>query len=255
MAEKKKQKPAAFAQEKKTFTGEIPKKANEGKGKKSAAYQPRDADTTSGHDVQRSKNTKKYQKADASGQNVQKSEGAEAGEKSKSDFMQPDSTFTEEAGEEQGRKIASDDYRHRDTYHSSQKKGRYQRREIKSRERVKQFDFEQDFQTKDTTFTEEAEPEFHGSKKLDRLQKKAEKARKKTEAARKKIPKKTEYSLERVFDEKTGRTKYVLTSVKKEKPFKPDSPVKRAAGRVGMESSNFAHSKVAEVEKENSGLK
>lgn len=33
MAEKKKQKPAAFAQEKKTFTGEIPKKANEGKGK------------------------------------------------------------------------------------------------------------------------------------------------------------------------------------------------------------------------------
>jgi len=53
VAEKKKQKPAAFAQEKKTFTGEIPKKANEGKGKKSAAYQPRDADTTSGHDVQR----------------------------------------------------------------------------------------------------------------------------------------------------------------------------------------------------------
>ena len=53
MAEKKKQKPAAFAQEKKTFTGEIPKKANEGKSKKSAAYQPRDADTTSGHDVQR----------------------------------------------------------------------------------------------------------------------------------------------------------------------------------------------------------
>ena len=53
MAEKKKQKPAAFAQEKKTFTGEIPKKANEGKGKKSAAYQPRDADTTSGHRVQK----------------------------------------------------------------------------------------------------------------------------------------------------------------------------------------------------------
>ena len=172
MAEKKKQKPAAFAQEKKTSTGEIPKKANEGKGKKSAAYQPRDADTTSGHDVQRSKNTKKYQKADASGQNVQKSKGAEAGEKSKRDFTQPDNTFSEEAGEEQGKKYSSDDYRHRDTYHPSQKKGRYQRREIKSRERVKQSDFEQDFQTKDTTFTGEAEPEFHGSKKLDRLQKK-----------------------------------------------------------------------------------
>ena len=48
-------------------------------------------------------------------------------------------------------------------------------------ERVKQSDFEQDFQTKDTTFTGEAESEFHGSKKLDRLQKKAEKAGKKTE--------------------------------------------------------------------------
>lgn len=179
MAEDKKKKMAVFAQEKNSFIGEIPKEGKNGKKKKSVAYQPRDADTTSGHDVQRSKNTKKYQKADASGQNVQKSEGAEAGEKSKSDFMQPDSTFTEEAGEEQGRKIASDDYRHRDTYHSSQKKGRYQRREIKSRERVKQFDFEQDFQTKDTTFTGEAEPEFHGSKKLDRLQKKAEKAGKK----------------------------------------------------------------------------
>lgn len=33
MTEKKKQKSAAFAQEKNTFTGEIPKKANEGKGK------------------------------------------------------------------------------------------------------------------------------------------------------------------------------------------------------------------------------
>lgn len=254
MEEKKKQKSAGFAQEKNTFTGESPKKASEGKTKKSAAYQPRDADTTSGHDVQRSKNTKKYQKADASGQNVQKSEGAEAREKFKSDFIQPDSTFSEKTGKESGRKHSSDDYPLKDTYHRSQRKGRYQRREIKSWERAKQSDFEQDFQTKDTTFTGESEPEFQGSKKLERLQEKARKAGKKTEAARKKIPKKTEYSLERVFDEKTGRTKYVLTSVKKEKTFKPDSPVKRAVGRVEMESSNFAHSKVAEVEKENSGV-
>ena len=41
MAEKKKQKSAGFAQEKNTFTGEIPKKASEGKNKKSVAYQPR----------------------------------------------------------------------------------------------------------------------------------------------------------------------------------------------------------------------
>ena len=253
MAEKKKQKPAAFAQEKKTFTGEIPKKANEGKGKKSAAYQPRDADTTSGHDVQRSKNTKKYQKADASGQNVQKSEGAEAGDKSGSDFIQPDSTFTEETEE----KHSGDDYRRRDTYHQAEKRGHYRRRkqrEHTDRERTKTSDFEQDFNTKDNAFTEGEKTEFQGSKKLDKLQKKAEKAGRKTEAARRKLPKKTEYSLERVFDEKTGRAKYVLTAVKKEKPFKPDSPVKRMAGRAGSEFTNYAHGKVAEVEKENAGV-
>ena len=253
MAEDKNKKAAAFVPEKNAFTKDVPKGKKDGKRKKSAAYQPRDADTTSGHDVQRSKSTMKYQKTDASGQNVQKSGGTEAGDKSKSDFIQPDSTFTEET-EEQGRQHSGDDYRRRDTYHQSQKKGRYQRREYQSRERNKTSGFEQDFQTKDATFTGEAEPEFQGSKKLDRLQKKAEKVRKKTEAARKRIPKKTEYSLERVFDEKTGKTKYVLTTVKKDKPFKPDSPVKRAAGRAGMEYSNFAHSKVAEVEKENSGV-
>ena len=42
MTEKKKQKPTAFAQEKNTFTEEIPKKVNESKTKKSVAYQSRD---------------------------------------------------------------------------------------------------------------------------------------------------------------------------------------------------------------------
>lgn len=58
-----------------------------------------------------------------------------------------------------------------------------------------------------------------GQQKLDKLQKKAEKAGRKTEAARRKLPKKTEYSLERVFDEKTGRAKYVLTAVKRKSPL------------------------------------
>lgn len=51
-----------------------------------------------------------------------------------------------------------------------------------------------------------------------------------------------------------GKAKYVLTAVEKEKQFKPDSPVKVVAGRVGAEYSNFAHGKVAEVEKENSAV-
>lgn len=107
---------------KKPLPEKFQRKQTRVKGKKSAAYQPRDADTTSGHD-DRGRKYKEVQKAELLDQNDQKSEGAEAGEKSKSDFMQPDSTFTEEAGEEQGRKIASDDYRHRDTYHSSTEKG------------------------------------------------------------------------------------------------------------------------------------
>ena len=183
-----------------------------------------------------------------------KSENTDAESKKKSDFSQENNTFTEDGNREQEEHQKKDDYHRRDTYHQSEKKGKYHRREYQNRERTKQSDFERDFQTKDKTFTEGMEPEFHGSKKLDRLQNKAEKAGKKTEAARKKIPKTKEYSFERVFDEKTGKAKYVLTAVEKEKQFKPDSPVKVVAGRVGAEYSNFAHGKVAEVEKENSAV-
>ena len=240
----------------------------EKKKDKSKKHQPRDADNTFGQNVQKSglstkrRNKKQYQKQDTFGhsenpsaeQKNLKSENMDADSKGKSDFSQENNTFTEDCDTEQEEHQQKDDYHRRDTYHQSQKKGKYHRREYQNRERTKQSDFERDFQTKDKTFTEGMEPEFHGSKKLDRLQNKAEKAGKKTEAARKKIPKKKEYSFERVFDEKTGKAKYVLTAVEKEKQFKPDSPVKVVAGRVGAEYSNFAHGKVAEVEKENSAV-
>ena len=240
----------------------------EKKKDKSKKHQPRDADNTFGQNVQKSgqsakrRNKKQYQKQDAFGhsenpsaeQKNLKSENMDADSKGKSDFSQENNTFTEDCDTEQEEHQQKDDYHRRDTYHQSQKKGKYLRREYQNRERTKQSDFERDFQTKEKTFTEGAEPEFHGSKKLDRLQSKAEKAGKKTEAARKKIPKTKEYSFERVFDEKTGKARYVLTAVEKEKQFKPDSPVKVVAGRVGAEYSNFAHGKVAEVEKENSAV-
>lgn len=240
----------------------------EKKKDKSKKHQPRDADNTFGQNVQKSglstkrRNKKQYQKQDTFGhsenpsaeQKNLKSENTDADSKRKSDFSQENNTFTEDGDREQEEHQQKDDYHRRDTYHQSEKKGKYHRREYQNRERTKQSDFERDFQTKDKTFTEGMEPEFHGSKKLDRLQNKAEKAGKKTEAARKKIPKKKEYSFERVFDEKTGKAKYVLTAVEKEKQFKPDSPVKVVAGRVGAEYSNFAHGKVAEVEKENSAV-
>ena len=283
MAEKKKDKSAEFARDKSAFAkggSEKDTASQKVQHRHSGTHQPRDANDTSGdvpkkeqsetfgQNVQKSgnsakrRNKKQYQKQDTFGhsenpsaeQKDLKSENTDAESKKKSDFSQENNTFTEDGNREQEEHQKKDDYHRRDTYHQSEKKGKYHRREYQNRERTKQSDFERDFQTKEKTFTEGAEPEFHGSKKLDRLQSKAEKAGKKTEAARKKIPKTKEYSFERVFDEKTGKAKYVLTAVEKEKQFKPDSPVKVVAGRVGAEYSNFAHGKVAEVEKENSAV-
>ena len=328
MAGKKKKQSAEFAKDKNAFAGGSSKKENstaqKAKQKQSGAHQPRDADITSGHDVQKPGQSKtlghnanhsarpndwkpgnksdkeffqdnqnsfqsdakkasgqknisgqkakpgqkkrrqqgQFQKENSFTGNKEKTDSDNAGSKAQDGFSKEQNAFTEEGGGEQPdeTKEFKDDYRRRDTYHQNGKKGRYRRREHQDRERTKNADFQRDYHTKDNafaeknTFTEGAEAEFQGSKKLGRLQKKAEKAGKKTEAARKKLPKKKEYSLERVFDEKTGRAKYVLTAVAKEKPFKEDSPVKRMAGRAGSEFTNYAHGKVAESEKENSAV-
>ena len=241
MAEKKKKQAADFAKDKGTFasSGSAKKSGDTKKAKQPGAHQPRDSGATSG-------------------QNVQKPDSDDAGNKAQGSFSQEQGAFTEDGGEQA--EETSDDYRRRDTYHRSEKKGRYRRREHQDRERTKTSDFGRDFQTKDSAFTERdsftdgEKSEFQGSRKSDRLQKKAEKAGRKTEAARKKLPKTKEYSLERVFDEKTGRAKYVLTAVVKDKPFKEDSPLKKMADRAGSELAGYAHRKVAEVEKENSAV-
>ena len=318
MAEKKKKQTAEFAKDKNAFASGVSAKKNsvenKEKQKQSGAHQPRDADTTSGHNVQKFKQpesangsvkqnvSKQKDRADSAGvrdnrsgfqgetwkntgqkakssqkkrrqQGKFRKENSLTGQKEKPDsnnadsktesgFSKEQNAFTEDSGggQTEETKESGDDCRRRDTYHQSEKKGRYRRREHQDRERTKTSDFGRDFQTKEhdftekNTFAESAEPEFHGSKKLDRLQKKAEKAGKKTEAARRKLPKKREYSLERVFDEKTGRARYVLTAVVKEKPFKEDNPLKKIAGRAGSEFTNYAHGKVAESEKENSAV-
>ena len=328
MTEKKKKQPTEFAQDKNAFAGGGSAKgdtaAKRAKQKQPGAHQPRDADTTSGHHVQKSgqakpskhdadysaeqnspkpegrpdyadvwdshssfqsnaqktagekakssqkkrRQQKQFQRENSFTGKKEKPDGGNADGKTESSFSKEQNVFTEQnafmeedGGEQAGdTKEFKDDYRRRDTYHQSEKKGRYRRREHQDRERTKKSDSGRDFQTKDNTFmesnsfTDGAEPESQGSKKLEKLQKKAEKAGKKTQAARKKLPKKKEYSLERVFDEKTGRAKYVLAAVVKEKPFQADNPVKRMAGRTGSEFTNIAHGKVAEVEKENSGV-
>ena len=301
MAEKENKHSAEFAKDKNAFSGGTSTKgepvAKKAKQKQSGSHQPRDANYTSGHDVQKSahepdgnsvqdnhdsfqNNTGKaagrkakprqkkrrqsgqFRKENSFTENKEKPDSDNAGSKAQDDFSKEQNTFTEDSGGEQTEetKDFKDDYRRRDTYHQSEKKGRYRRREHQDRERSKNSDFERDFQTGENAFTESntftggAEPEFQGSRKLDRLQKKAEKAGKKAEAARKKLPKTKEYSLERVFDEKTGRAKYVLTAKVKDKPFKEDNPIKRMAGRAGAEFANYVHGKIAEVEKENSAV-
>lgn len=266
--------------------------AGNARRKQSGAHQPRDADHASGHNVQKSEkepegssyqesrdsfqgNTgktagqktksgqkkhsqaKKFQEENSFTGQKEKSDNANVREEKQSDFSKEENTFTEESGGTQEERQSGDAYRRRDTYHQAEKKSHSRRRKMrehKDRERTKTSDFERDFQTKDNAFTEGENTEFQGSKKLDKLQKKAEKAGRKTEAARRKLPKKTEYSLERVFDEKTGRVKYVLTAVNKEKTFQPDSPVKRMADRAGNEFTGVVHNKVAGVEKENSAV-
>ncbi len=273
-----------FAEDKGSFHAHASKGEKSGRSRKTATHQPRADNATFGQRVQKPekepekkpKGRKKpgqYRKqSDTFGQNVNvfamqkdlKSGEDDVGRKqhdfSHADYSTSNDTFTECDIEERTGEEGRDDYRRRDTYHQSGKKGRYRRREYQDRERRKKKDFSHDFQTKDYAFTEEntftdgENPNVQGSKKSDRLQRQAEKAGKKTQAARKKLQKKTEYSLERVFDEKTGKAKYVLTAVKKEKQFQPDSPVKLISGRIGQEYSGFVHGKVAESEKENSAV-
>lgn len=263
MAENKKKKSAVFAEEKGTFSESSSVKEKVSKKpqrKQSGIHQPRDADRTFGHNVQKlgqpeklGQSDKKKKQRDTFRHNVQKSEKMPE-KNGQSEFSQEQHFFTENENTEPQEQQQSDNYHRKDTYHQSPKKGVYRKREHQDRERKKQSDFAHDFQTKESTFTESTEPEFEGSKKSERLQKKAEKAGRKTEKARRKLPKKTEYSFERVFDERTGKAKYVLIAVKKEKQFQPENPIKKMAGRAGAESAYFAHGKVAEVEKENSAV-
>ncbi len=205
---------------------------------------------------------------DTSGHNVQKQEA----EESKSEFSQDTGTFSKQT--------SSDSYHRRDTYHPSQKKGTYHRKRVKKErqkyQQHKQYQQQQDTKatggsytkgndaknndnshntnnTRNTnsTFTE-SERTFSG--KVEKAQKKAEKAGQRVKKARGKMPKKKEYTLQRVFDEETGKGKYVVVPVEKEKPFKEAGVPKSAMRRLQNESRNFVHGKVAETEKENSAV-
>ena len=216
---------------------------------------------------------KMYQKT--FGQNVQKSD-TELEKKETFDFIKNENVFSEQDFTEQQEKTEqkqnftaqyektepkqsfTEDYHQRDTYRQSAKKKKYHRKRIKKEHQSKQQESKGkdfgEFQTKDTTFTENEDSSFVESKKLQKKRKQAQKAGEKTEKARAKLPKKKEYTLQRVYDEETGRGRYVVVPIEKEKTFKLDSFPKSAMKRLENEGKNFVHGKIAENEKENSAV-
>lgn len=225
-----------------------PRASNAGKEKAGASQKP-----------SASKSHAKKVYGETFGQNVQKS-GADTGQEEKATFTKAENTFsgqdnfcqTEENGQKREDK---EDYHRRDTYRQSQEKGKYHKkrvqREDKHREKAKDTVFTEDA---GKVFTEDRASEFTGSEKLKKKQKQAQKAAEKVKKARGKLPKKREYTLQRVFDEETGKGKYVVVPLDKEKPFKQESLSKTTMRRMQTESRNFVHGKIAENEKENSAV-
>ena len=211
---------------------------------------------------------KKQMYQTTSGQKVQKS-SAKPGQEEKPDFVKESSGFTgqdnfSQPEEMEKKQPDTEDYHRRDTYRQSQKKGKYHKKRVQKEHRVKGGTKEK---TENKTFTEESfmentgnlfqgegGSEFTGSKKLQKKQRQAQKAGKKVQKARAKLPKTREYTLQRVFDEKTGKGKYVVVPLDKEKPFKQEGLSKTTMRRVQNESRNFLHGKIAETEKENSAV-
>ena len=203
-----------------------------------------------------------------SGQKVQKSD-TKPGQEEKPDFVKENSGFTGQedfARNEDAEKKQPDveDYHRRDTYRQSQKKGKYRKKRVRrehrnkgsTKEKAENKTFTEESFTENTgnLFQGEGDSEFTGSKKLQKKQRQAQKAAKKAQKARAKLPKTREYTLQRVFDEKTGKGKYVVVPLDKEKPFKQEGIPKTTMRRMQNEGRNFVHGKIAETEKENSAV-
>ena len=170
-----------------------------------------------------------------SGQNVQKSD-----EEAEKVFLQENSFVCEEPEEK-----------------PDQSRKRRILRKVSARKRraaKKPLDTnDSDFQTTSDTFTEKRAEEF-ADKKVRKAADRAEKAGRNLKKAKAEIPVQKNYTMKRVFEEKTGKAKYLLVPVEKEKPFQPESLKKRVIHRVGLEGVQVVHGKIAEAEKENTAV-
>ena len=257
-----------------TFGQKVQKSKESQPGKNSTFTENKSMDSWGGDAGQRKTNhaskvqAKKQMYQNTSGQKVQKSE-AKPGQEEKLDFVKENSGFagqenfnqTEDAEKKQP---DAEDYHRRDTYRQSQKKGKYHKKRVQrehrnkggTKEKAENKTFTEESFTENTgnLFQGEESSEFTGSKKLQKKQRQAEKASKKVQKARAKLPKTREYTLQRVFDEKTGKGKYVIVPLDKEKPFKQEGLSKTTMRRMQNEGRNFVHGKIAETEKENSAV-
>lgn len=257
-----------------TFGQKVQKSGNRQSQEKRTFSEHKGVDSQKGDTRQRESNhaskakAKKQMYQTTSGQKVQKSD-AKPGQEEKPDFVKESSGFTGQDSFSQPEEVEkkqpdTEDYHRRDTYRQSQKKGKYHKKRVQKEHRVKSETKEK---TENKTFTEESfaentgnlfqgegGSEFTGSKKLQKKQRQAGKAGKKVQKARAKLPKTREYTLQRVFDEKTGKGKYVVVPLDKEKPFKQEGIPKTTMRRMQNESRNFVHGKIAETEKENSAV-
>ena len=211
---------------------------------------------------------KKQMYRNTSGQKVQKSE-AKPGQEEKTDFVKESSGFTgqenfNQTEDKEKKQLDAEDYHRRDTYRQSQKKGKYHKKRVQrehrnkggTKEKAENKTFTEESFTENTgnLFQGEGDSEFTGSKKLQKKQRQAQKAAKKAQKARAKLPKTREYTLQRVFDEKTGKGKYVVVPLDREKPFKQEGIPKTTMRQMQNEGRNFVHGKIAETEKENSAV-
>ena len=209
-------------------------------------------------------NKKKYyrqQQQDTSGHSVQKSE-AEA-EKT---FLKENSFINEENGNAtnfhtEDADSFQDNYHVRNTYQRSEEKGKYHKRRVQRehahRERAKSENAKQsdygDLQTKDATFSQGQADEFT-DQKVQKAFDKSEKNRRKLQKEKDKMPTKRQYEMKRVFDEQTGKARYVVVPVEVEMPFKPEGIGKAAVHKLQTENMYFVHRKIAETEKDNSAV-
>ena len=194
-----------------------------------------------------------------SGHNVQKSEAdAEKAFLKENSFMQEEQSedFDTVSDSTMENKVHV-----RGTNQRSEEKGKYHKRRVQRehahRERAKSEKPGQsdsgEFQTKDDTFTQ-GQTERFSDKRVQKAADRSEKNRRKLQKAKDKIPKKRQYEMKRVFDEQTGKAKYVVIPIDVEKPFKPDGLGKTVVHKFQTENMYFVHRKIAETEKDNSAV-